>query len=68
MLAKHLSDLRDLDFPGVAGKDLTRDQLLVVATRYQRGSGLSINKIRENLKAGNSYLSNWKNVKNILQN
>ena len=25
MLAKHLSDLRDQDFPGVAGKDLNRD-------------------------------------------
>ena len=68
MLAKHLSDLRDQDFAGVAGKDLTRDQLLVIATRYKYGPEKSVKDVMSNTKAGKDYLMKWSYVKNLLSN
>lgn len=66
MLAKHLSDLRDLDFAGVAGKDLTAGQLLIVATRYRRGPQFKLSEIQKNLKSGEDYLQLWSRVKRLL--
>ena len=37
MAAQHLSDLRDMEFRGVPAKDLTRDQMLIIAMRYNQG-------------------------------
>jgi hypothetical protein len=35
--AKHLSDLREIDFPGKKANELTRDDMMVIAGRYNRG-------------------------------
>lgn len=66
MLAKHLSDLRTLDFPGVAGKELSWNQMLVVATRYLLGPDVGMAAIRERLNNGRNYLQNWDRVKSII--
>lgn len=68
MLAKHLSNLRNLDFSGVAGKDLSREQMLIVATRYRQGPEQKIEQIRKRLYRGETYLSNWSRVRRLLQN
>ena len=67
MLAKHLSDLRDQDFPGVAGKDLNRDQLLIVATRYKFGREQSEENIRNNIGEGAKYLKVWSQIRKIVR-
>jgi hypothetical protein len=41
MVAKHLSDLRNQDFPGVPGRALTGNQMIVIATRYNKGPEIS---------------------------
>jgi len=66
MAAQHLSDLRDHDFRGVAGKDLTRDQLLVIAARYNVGPEKSLQemKLPENINSGYDYLKKWTVVAN----
>ena len=50
--AKHLSDLRNIDFKGVGAKQLTTDQVKVIGTRYNRGGGLSLQSIMKNMSYG----------------
>ena len=50
--AKHLSELRDIDFKGKISSHLTIDDVKVIATRYNRGPNLSIDKIRDNMSYG----------------
>jgi hypothetical protein len=52
MAAKHLSDLRNIDFKGVEAKQLTEDQVKVIGTRFNRGGGLSLQSIMKNLSYG----------------
>jgi RHS repeat-associated protein len=52
--AKHLSDLRYVDFNGKTSSQLTEDDIKVIATRYNRGSGISLENIKKNLSYGNS--------------
>ncbi len=68
MLAKHLSDLRDQDFPGVKGKDLTKEQLLIIAARYNIGREDSLEIVKYNISKEIEYLKNWKIVNKLLYN
>jgi hypothetical protein len=67
IIAKHLSDLRDQDFPGVVGKDLTADQLLVMAMRYNLGPDTPKSYIWNNRKDGMRYLKSWKTVSKLIK-
>lgn len=68
MAAQHLSDLRDMEFRGVSAKDLTKDLMLIVATRYNQGPEKSLEEIKlpESIKHGHDYLRNWSTVRNLL--
>ncbi|MFP4411274.1 eCIS core domain-containing protein [Coleofasciculus sp.] len=39
--AQHMSDLRNIDFPGKKAADLTRDDIMVIAARYHAGPELT---------------------------
>ena len=67
MAAQHLSDLRDMEFRGVPAKDLTRDQMLIIATRYNRGPDLSYAEIQQNTKSGQTYLQKWTHVSQLIR-
>lgn len=69
MLAKHLSDLRKQDFPGVAGKNLKPEQIVIIAARYRAGPDKSLSEIRtpDNIKHGKEYLMMWSHVKKLLR-
>ena len=67
MLAKHLSDLRNQDFPGVKGKDLTFKQMLVVATRYNIGPDKSYKEILDKIEKGEEYLNHILHVMNFVR-
>ncbi|MBC6419302.1 MAG: hypothetical protein GDA44_11270 [Prochloron sp. SP5CPC1] len=43
--AKHLSDLRDVDFPGRTADSLSRDEIMVIAGRYNRGPELPLDEL-----------------------
>jgi hypothetical protein len=64
--AKHLSDLRDLDFRGVSASNLTGDQIQVIATRYNRGSEISISAVRANMSYGDTILRWWPRMIGLL--
>lgn len=69
MAAQHLSDLRDQDFRGVAGKDLTRDQMLIIATRYNQGPDKTLAEIKgpKSLSHGYDYMQAWSRVSKIIK-
>lgn len=66
MLAKHLSDLRDQDFPGAKVDKLAYRQMVIIATRYRHGREESQAKINNLLKSGENYLSRMQNVSTLL--
>jgi len=50
--AKHLSDLRDLDFSGKKANEMTIEDIEITGRRYNRGPDLSLEKIKDNLNYG----------------
>lgn len=69
MAAQHLSDLRDMEFRGVSAKNLTRRQMLIMATRYNQGPEKSLTEINmeESISHGRRYLSEWNHVTELLR-
>jgi hypothetical protein len=64
--ANHLSDLRDIDHPNVTAAEMTDEQLAEVATRYNRGSGLSQEQIQDNLDYGDDLLGHRDDLEDAL--
>ena len=54
--AKHLADLRDVDFPSKGAASMTPDDVQVTATRFNRGPDLSLDSIRRNTSYGRSIM------------
>jgi len=46
--AKHLSELRDIDFIGTGANDMSEEQIAITAERYNRGGAISIDSIINN--------------------
>lgn len=66
--AKHLADLRDRDFKGVGASKLTRGQIELIATRYNRGPDVSLEVIKRNLSYGRSITKRWDSLKKAIEN
>jgi hypothetical protein len=64
--AKHLSDLRNIDFRGVNAINLTRNQFEIVATRYNTGGGLSLQSVRGNLDYGYDITKRYNHISILL--
>jgi len=65
--AKHLSYLRDIDFSGVSAPEMTKDQIEIVGSRYNRGPDISINDLKKNLSYGKAITKRWKELKNLIR-
>jgi RHS repeat-associated protein len=57
--AKHLSDLRNVDTPGKAGKDLTTDDIKVIGARYNQGPDKPLADVKKDLSYGQSITKRW---------
>jgi RHS repeat-associated protein len=64
--AKHLSDLRNIDVPGKAGKDLTTDEIKVIGARYNQGPDKPLADVRKDLSYGQSITKRWTELGNLL--
>jgi len=64
--AQHLSDLRDIDYAGVTSSNMTDNQIRDIATRYNRGGGLSLEDIQNNTDYGDDMLSHQYTINNAL--
>ncbi|AFZ26635.1 hypothetical protein Cylst_4557 [Cylindrospermum stagnale PCC 7417] len=58
----HLAELRDIDFPGKGAAQMTLDDIKVTATRYNRGSHLSIEQIKRNLIYGEAIINKYQQL------
>lgn len=67
MLAKQLSDLRNVDFKGVAGDKLSIGQLAFIAARNNEGPEDSITQIKQEICNGYETLRFIMHVQLILQ-
>lgn len=52
--AAHVSDLRDIDYRGIDAADLSKEEIIVIATRYNRGPDLSLDEINNDTSYGNA--------------
>ncbi len=66
--AKHISDLRDIQYPDMSAEEFTDEEILVVATRYNRGPDLSLEAIKQDTSYGARIISNQEAIKEALQN
>jgi hypothetical protein len=64
--AKHLSDLRDMDFKNIAASQMTKQQAEIIATRYNRGPDLTVSQIQQNLSYGRALTKRWGVLKSLL--
>jgi len=64
--ARHLAELRDIDFRGRDETSMTQDEIKVTATRFNRGPDLSLARIRENLSYGETIIRRWDELVGLL--
>jgi hypothetical protein len=65
--AKHLAELKEIDFSGKSANEMTEEDIKVVATRYNRGPDLSLEAIQENLSYGNSLYNHRAEIEGALE-
>lgn len=66
--AKHLAHLRDIDFKGKTASTMTKDEIVVTATRYNRGPKKSLEEIKSDLSYGKSILKRYDMFLKLLGN
>lgn len=66
-VARHLRQLIDLDGLQTSPPDLDLDAVRVVGARYNRGMGLSLEKIRQNTSYGNFIVKFWPRFSALLR-
>jgi len=64
--AKHLSDLRDVDFPGTPGASLSEDQIQVIGARYNQGPTRALQDVKKDLSYGQAITARWKLLGGLL--
>ena len=67
IVAKHLSSLKEVDFKGKSASELSDDEIKVVGTRYNRGAGLSLEKIKENLSYGQAIIKRKSELETLIK-
>ena len=64
--AKHLADFKDIDFKGKSAGQMTLEDIMVTATRYNRGPELSIKKIKSNMSYGEFVIKKFAELYRLL--
>ncbi len=65
--AKHLADLRDVDFKAKSAAEMTLADIEVTATRFNRGPDLSLEKIKKNTSYGKSIVRRADKISELLK-
>jgi len=66
IVARHLRDLTALDFPGSDARNLNPDQIKIVGARYNRGTSLSLDAIKNNMSYGEFIVKMWPHLTGLL--
>lgn len=67
LAAKHLSDLRDLDFKGTKASDMNKNQIETIAARYNFGTEVPLDKMQSKLGYGRNVTKRWKELRNLIK-
>jgi hypothetical protein len=59
LAANHLSDLRNVDFPGTAGHDLIPEQIEIIGARYNQGPTRALDDVQKDLSYGRAITRRW---------
>lgn len=65
IVAKHLSQLKNIDFPGKA--DIGDEEIRIIGARYNRGPHLTLEVIKRNTSYGNAILSHKARLLKLLK-
>ena len=65
--AAHLSDLKDVDYADIPPENMDDNMIRDVATRYNRGPDISLDKIHENTSYGDSISKHEKEIMDALE-
>lgn len=58
IVAKHLSDLRDIEYKGLGADKLTEDNVRIIGSRYWWGPDESLTTVKSNTWYGNTIVNN----------
>lgn len=64
--AAHISDLRDIDYSGIDAADLKKEDIIAIATRYNRGPDLSLEEINKNTSYGDAMYTHKDSIMSAL--
>ena len=67
LVARHLRQLLDHDHLKDASDSLSEDQIRIAGARYNRGTELSIDEIRQNTSYGDFVLKYWPRFVKLLR-
>jgi hypothetical protein len=67
LAARHLAELREVDYPGTTAAEMTDQQLADIATRYNRGPDVSLQDVQENGDYGDDLIDNRQRVNELLE-
>lgn len=56
IMARHLACLRDIDYKGIGATELTEDEVKYISTRYNLGSGRTLDEIKNTCGYGQHVL------------
>lgn len=65
--AKHISDLRDIEYPNLTAEEFTEEEIVIVGTRYNRGPDMSLDKLKEDTDYGARIIRNQEDLKKALE-
>ena len=65
--AKFLARLRNIDFKGRSANSLSKDDIAIIASRYNRGPGLSLDKIKKDTQYGRAITKRIDHIKKLLR-
>ena len=59
LAAKHISDLRDVDFKGIHASALTSSDVQIIGARYNQGPEVSLDRLKKDLSYGKAITRRW---------
>ncbi len=64
--AKHIADMRDIDFYGKPASALTNDELKIITSRYHLGPDYSLEQVQANAAYGENVLRRYKQLATLI--
>src|SRR5262249_32627870 len=64
--AKHISDLRNADYPGRRGSELDKSAIVTIGARYNQGPDIPLDRLNNELSYGKTIARRWAQMTSLL--